>query len=591
MERLYLFGGTIVDVANRTTYTSDVFIENGVIIGIFPTGSPLPHDACIIDVRDRYIAPGFIDSHIHIESSMVPPLEFARAAVPRGTTCALVDPHEITNVFGVKALDFFMEQADLVPMDMYIGIPSCVPATRLETSGAEITGDDVRRYMKDKRIYGLAEMMDFPDIIRGNQAVRGKVDAVYDYGKIVDGHCPGLSGDALQVYVTNGRKDGVVRIMNDHEATGADEALEKLAAGMYLAIRYGSAEKNLDAILPQLIERGADLSRCMLCSDDLSAVELHHDGHVDRIMRRARDIFIKAGGLSTRNAAIEAIIMATATPAAYLSRFFEFQGMPPLGAVARGHGANLVVLSSLDDLIVDKVIHRGKVVAEKGALVDRLPVYDYTLLLDSVNVGRPVTAADFYIASPVPDGAVSVRVIDVIPSSMLTGDAAVEMTARAGRINAVPEDDIAKIAVFERHHATGSRAVGFVRGLGITKHAIASTVAHDSHNLIVAGVDDESMARAARCLVERGGGMVAVLDEGEVYFSLQIGGLMSTEGIEQVARSYGDVVAASRELGMRHENIFMILGFLSLPVIPELKITDRGLVDVGKFDFVPLFLP
>ncbi|HSA14082.1 MAG TPA: adenine deaminase [Spirochaetota bacterium] len=589
MNRLYLSGGTIIDVERKALFQGDVLIEDGLISKVLDAGGALPADANILDVSGMFISPGFIESHMHIESSMVPPLEFSRAAVPRGTTCALVDPHEITNVFGEKAIEFFMDQADLVPMDMYIGIPSCVPATKLESSGAEITVSHIRRFMGDRRIYGLAEMMDFPDIIRGDESVRGKVDAVFDFGKIVDGHCPGLSGDALVSYVSNGKNDGVVRIMNDHEATGPAEAAEKLAAGMYLALRYGSADKTLDAILPDLVARGADLSRCMLCSDDVSAAELGRDGHVDRIIRRAREIFMQSGGMPAQDAAVRAIALATVNPAGYLSRFLDFHSLPPVGKVAPGHRANLALLRSLENIEVETVIRGGVIVAERGRLVQRKPRYDYSALLKSVNVGKKITPEDFVIAAPEKAKSVRARVIDVVPHCLLTKTAIVEMPAVNGEIKADPESDIAKIAVFERHHATGSRMVALARGLGIKSNAIASTVAHDSHNLIVAGVDDESMARAAMYLVENGGGMVVVLDSGDVYFPLQIGGLMSTADMGEVARQYGAVVEASRKIGMVHENIFMTLSFISLPVIPELKITDRGLVDVGKFDFVPLF--
>ena len=544
-----------------------------------------------MDISGMFISPGFIDSHLHIESSMVPPLEFARAAVPHGTTGVLVDPHEITNVFGEKALRFFLDQADLIPMDMYIGIPSCVPATHLETSGAEITIHHIERFMADRRIYGLAEMMDFPDIIAGNPAVCSKVDAVYDYGKIVDGHCPGLTGAALKSYISNGKNDGRIRIMNDHETTGPDEAIEKLESGMYLALRYGSADKTLDAILSELIARGVDLSRCMLCSDDVSATELCRDGHVDRIIRRARDIFATIGGLSAEDAAISAIALATLNPAGYLSRFLEFQSLPPVGKIAPGHRANLAILKSIEGLEVESVIRGGVIVAHKGTCTSSKAVYDYSDLQQSINIGKVISAKDFAIAAPAGKTSVEVRVIDVIANSLLTGSAVLTMVVDKGAIIAYPARDIAKIAVFERHRATGSHTVVLARGLGIKRGAIASTVAHDSHNLIVAGVDDESMARAVQYLVENQGGMVVILDSEAVFFPLPIGGLMSTAEIDVVARQYNEVVAASRKIGIVHDNLFMTLSFLSLPVIPALRITDKGLVDVGAFAFAPLFLP
>jgi adenine deaminase len=591
INRLYLFGGRIIDVERKTVYSGNLLLENGIIAAIFPPDGRPPSNTKIIDISERFISPGFIDSHIHIESSMVPPLEFARAAVPHGTTCVLVDPHEITNVFGEKALELFMDQADLVPMDMYIGIPSCVPATNFESSGAEITLQHIQRLIRDRRIYGLAEMMDFPDIISRNPEVCGKVDAVYDFGKIVDGHCPGLTGARLRSYVSNGKNDDQVRIMNDHEVTGSDEAIEKLEAGMYIALRYGTADKALNVILPDLISRGVDLSRCMLCSDDVSAAELDRDGHVDRIIRQARDIFSEFGGLSVQDATISAIAMASLHPARYLSRFLKFQSLPPVGKIAPGYKANLAILKSLEGLEIEIVIRGGEIVAEKGSLTWSKVQYDYSELMQSINVGKTINANDFTIAAPTGKTSIEARVIDVIADSLLTKSAVLTMAIDNGEITADPERDIAKIAVFERHQATGSHTIALVRGLGIKSRAIASTVAHDSHNLIVAGVDDASMALAVQHLVEIQGGMVVILDSGAVLFPLQIGGLMSTAAIDVVARQYTEVIAASRKIGILHDNLFMTLSFLSLPVIPELKITDKGLVDVDDFAFTSLFLP
>jgi adenine deaminase len=590
ITRLCLVNGNIIDVECKAIHPGDLLLEDGIIAALLPAGGPLPAEASIIDVSGMFISPGFIDSHLHIESSMLPPLEFANAAVPHGTTCVLVDPHEIANVFGVRGIEFFMNQADLVPMDMYIGIPSCVPATRLESSGAEITLPHIRQLMHDRRIYGLAEMMAFPDIIGRNPLASDKVDAVYEFGKIVDGHCPGLTGEALAAYVSNGKNDGRVRIMNDHEAIDSDEAIEKLKAGMYLALRYGSADKTLTTILPDLITRGIELSRCMLCSDDLSAAELDRDGHVDRIIRRVRDIFVETAGLSLQDAAISAICLATINPARYLARFLEFQRFPPVGRIAPGFRANLVILRSLEGLEVERVICGGVVIAEKGAVIADQPQYDYADLLKSVNIGKTIDAEDFIIVAPPEVMSAKVRVIDVIPGSLLTRQAVLTMVVAGGEITADPARDIAKLAVFERHRASGSHTVALARGLGIKSGAIASTVAHDSHNLIVAGIDEASMARAARYLVENGGGMVVVQGSDESYLPLPIGGLMSTADIGTVARQYNEVVEAARKIGIVHDTIFITLGFLSLPVIPELKITDKGLVDIAAFKCVPLLI-
>ena len=376
--------------------------------------------------------------------------------------------------------------------------------------------------------------------------------------------------------------------MNDHETTEVDEAMEKLGAGMHLAIRYGSAEKNLNTLLPGLIKKKADLARCMLCSDDVSVAELSRDGHVDRIIRRARDIFMETAGLDREAASLEAVAMATLNPSRFLKPFYDYHQLPHTGEVAAGFKANLVVLSSLDDLRADRVIRNGVVVAENGRLCSDPGSFDYSGFLKSVNVGKKIEASDFRIEVPGKGDEVMVNVIEVVPHSLITRKVVVPFPVRAGLLVAQPEKDLAKIAVFERHHGTGSRQVAFVQGLGITKNAIASTVAHDSHNLIVAGVDDAAMARAANYLIEHGGGMVVVRDDDVVYFPLQIGGLMSTMDRETVVEQYKSVVAASKMLGMKLENIFMTLSFISLPVIPELKITDRGLVDVEAFDFIGL---
>jgi len=589
MKTTVLKGGNIIDVSGKKIFEGDIHISDGLIQAVIPGGEDAPEGSEVIDITGKYVSPGFIDAHIHIESSMLSPLEFAAQAVLHGTTAALVDPHEITNVFGLKAIELFLDAAEHAPMDILVGIPSCVPATDMENSGAAITLDDVTSLMTRERVYGLAEMMNFPGIIHGFGDAREKVDAVYDYGKIVDGHCPGLGGNDLRAYVSNGKNDGIVRIMSDHETTSAEEAMEKLDAGMYIAVRYGSATRDLDAILPGLLKNGVSLERCMLCSDDLSPAELLESGHVDRIIKRARDIIIEETGANPEDAAIQAISMATLHPARYLERYLDFHGMPFTGEIARGRKANLVIMDSLEELSVNSVMHRGEMVVFEKMYTAGVSALDYRDFTRSINLDHRPVPADFAVTPPVDEGDVTVRAIEIIPGSLLTRALNVTVKAAGGRVNADHSQDLAKVAVFERHHATGSRALGFIKGLGLSRGAVASTIAHDSHNLIVAGMDDTDMARAANHLYDNGGGMVIVHEDEVLFLPLAIGGLMSTERIGDVVEGYTRIKEAARASGTGLENIFMTLAFTALPVIPELRITDKGLVDVNEFRIVPLF--
>jgi len=589
MNFILLTGGTIIDTKSRQFYRGDILIKDGIIeeVSAVPI-QPLP-DASVVDLSGKFVSPGFMDSHIHIESSMLSPLEFAHHAIKHGTTALLVDPHEIANVFGIRAVELFMELADILPLDMFIGIPSCVPATYMEQSGSVITRDEIISLLPDRRIYGLAEMMNFPGVINGFGDAREKVDAVYDFGKIVDGHCPGVSGNDLIAYITNGRMDGTVRIMNDHETTKPGEAAEKIHAGMYLALRYGSAVKDMDAILPQLLNSGADPGRCMLCSDDLSAQELFEAGHVDRIIRRAREIIMTEKKPGMEEATMEAIIMATQNPGRYLSRFLSYHKMPPMGEIAPGYRANLTILESLDSLRVTDVLHGGRFVLRNGTPTADPAPFDFSPFIKSMNLPEPLTEKDFVIDYEGSHDSVQVKVIDVMPGSLFTGTHHALLPVRDGSISPDAEHDIAMIAVFERHHATGARSLGFVRGLGISSGAIASTIAHDSHNLIIAGYDASDMARVGNHLAQQGGGIALLHDGKLLHLPLEIGGLMSRENIASVIKRYGLLKEEARLMGTRLKNVFMAMSFLSLPVIPELKITDQGLVDVTKFEFTMLY--
>jgi adenine deaminase len=584
MDHVLLKGGYVVDFAGHRAVRKDVLIEAGLIAwtGLM-TGRP-PSGTEVIPIKDMIVIPGLIDAHIHVESTLLAPLEFARAAILRGTTAVLADPHEIANVFGLKGVRFFLEQAARAPLDMLIGIPSCVPATTLEHGGASISAADVASLLAHPLVFGLAEMMDYPGILSGCGPAREKVDIAFRSGKLIDGHCPGLRGEDLRRYISNGAGDGIVRIMTDHETSDPAEAEEKIDLGMRLALRYGSAEKDLDAILPGIASSRTRLERCMLCSDDLSPVELLQSGHVDRIVRRARVLLKQATGWDGERAAIEAIRLATRNTAEYLAPFARARGLAPFGDIREGFMANCAVVRSLDGLEVDTVLCRGRAVVRGGEYIGPELACDFSGLTDSVNTGRDFFPSDFRI---VPAGnAGTVRVIGCAADSIVTEDLLIEPSTRTAEegveITADPARDIAKIAVIERHHATGSFSVALVRGLGVTCGAIASTIAHDSHNLIVAGCDGKAMALAVNHLRRHGGGMVVVEGTRVRHFPLPIAGLMSDRSIGETARGYRDICARARERDHAIGNVFMHMAFLALPVIPRLRITDMGLVDVVR---------
>lgn len=589
VDRL-LVGGRIVDVAARRLVRADIGIRGDRIawVGdVDAAGAPVARET--IDVADRVLAPGLIDSHMHIESTMLTPRAFAAAAVRHGTTSVFVDPHEITNVCGRAGVDLFLDEAADAAIDIWIGVPSCVPATNLEDAGAVLDLGEIAELLEHPRVYGLAEMMNFPGVIEGIGDARAKVDLAVAAGLVVDGHAPGVSGEALRRYVTNGREDGVVRIESDHECTTAAEAIEKHAAGVQVAIRYGSASRDLERIVPGLYARfGAALDGFMLCSDDVDPIELEAEGHVDRIVRRTRDLLVEAG-CDAEAAAIEAIRLATYEPGRFFSRAIVTKGRPRIGEIAPGCKADLVVFDGLESLRVDRVVRNGGLAAGGAAHArddrSRTDLAPYT---GTVRLARSIDPEDFAIRVETVQPTVDVRVIGAAAGTLITESLVRTMNIRDGALHAAPEEDRAKLAVFERHRASGSRGLGFVEGLGIRRGAVASTIAHDSHNLIVAGVDDASMAAAANRLSQTGGGLAVVIDGMATDLALPVAGLMSDADLASVSRGLTAILEAARATGSVLESPFMTLSFLALPVIPALKLTNRGLVDVVHFEPVPL---
>lgn len=552
---LLLANARIVDVFSGEIIAGNVAVSSGRIAGIgeYPARRA-------VDLAGRFLAPGFIDSHVHIESSMACVGEFARAVVVRGTTAVVADPHEIANVLGGDGIRYMLDSANDQPVNVFYTLPSCVPATDMETAGARLAAADLEPFFENPRIVALGEMMNYPGVLHGNPDVLKKIEAARRHGKPVDGHAPGLSGRDLAAYVAAG-------ITSDHECTTAAEALEKLAAGMHIMIRQGTGARNLSALLPIVTERSSH--RLMWCTDDRHPHDLLNEGHIDSIVAAAI-----RGGLSP----VTAIRMATLHPA---ERF----GLTHLGAVAPGRQADLVVFSDLTSLRVDDVYVRGELVAKNGRTAGGVRTPAPVPVPPSMKVN--LQALDFTL----PAGGRRLRVIDVIPDQIVTRQSIESAPVEGSRLVSDPSRDLLKIAVVERHTGSGRIGLGMVRGIGLRQGALASSVAHDSHNIIVAGVTDADMRTAVGEVVAMGGGIAAATG-GRIAarLPLPVAGLMSLEPVQAVSDAMDRLVRAARGLGSTLKDPFMTLSFLALPVIPELKITDLGLVDVREFKRVPLFV-
>jgi adenine deaminase len=548
---LLLRGGRVVNVFTHEIVETAVALRGDRIVGL---GERPARE--VIDLEGRYVCPGLIDAHVHIEISMLPPHRFADAVLPHGVTSVVCDPHEIANVLGVEGVRYMLDVSEGLALSVLVMAPSCVPTSSMETSGAALGVEDLVALGRHPRVLGLAEVMNFPGVLAGSDDVLDKLRAFA--GRPLDGHVPGLTGPDLQAYAGTG-------ISSDHESVTAEEAREKLRLGMTVFLREASNARNLIDLLPAVDEHTA--RRCAFATDDRVPGELLRDGSIDALVRLAI-----RGGLDP----VTAVTMATLNPA-------EHYGLRDRGAVAPGRRADLFVTSDLRALPIELVIAGGRVVARDGQR-----------LRDSVAPAAALPGT-FHVAWPpdlrLPAGGRQARVIGIVEDQLVTTAHVEEVRVEDGVAVADPDRDMLRLSIIERHRATGNVGMGFVRGFGLRRGAMASSVANDCHNLVVVAVDDQDGLVAARAVADMGGG-IAVVEGGELRaaIALPLAGLMADRAPEVVADELDTVTSAVRDLGCAVPAPFMAMSFLALPVIPHLKLTDRGLVDVDAFAFTDVFV-
>lgn len=555
------------------TIPADLVLKNAKVFNVF-SGEFIPGDVAIqggwiagvgsysgrqeVDLAGRYLTPGFIDGHVHLESGLVSPTEFARLVVAAGTTTVIADPHEIANVVGERGIQFILDATEDVPLTVYLMLPSCVPASLLEQSGAELSAAELAPFFNHPRVIGLGEVMDFPGVLRGDDGVFEKLRMADK--RPVDGHAPGLSGYELTSYIAAG-------IGSDHECVTPEQAMERLRQGMYVMIREGSAAKNLLNLLPVVTAQTA--WRCLFVTDDRHPEDLVNLGHINHLVRLAVQ---------------EGVEVPLALQMATINAANCFR-LTDVGAIAPGYRADLQSFDNLTDWRPQQVWQNGCLAAVDGVAVQTNPRVDERLVRDTMHLAR-IDQAQLRLPSESPIA----RVIGLIPGQLVTENLELPVKVVDGAFVAQPEKDIVKLAVWERHKGSGQVGVGLLRGLGLRRGAIASTVAHDSHNLVVAGVNDSDMLLAVRQIERMQGGLVAVAD-GLVLgaLPLPLAGLMADREVEWVQEELAILQAVARDLGIRPDyDPFMTMAFLSLPVIPELKLTDAGLVDVCAGEIVPV---
>lgn len=542
----------LVNVFSGEIYQTNVAVDDGRVIGF---GA---YDAKeIIDLEGAYLAPSLIDGHFHVESTMVTIPEFARAVVPHGTGAMVIDPHEYANVLGMDGIRYVLESSKNLPIDFFIMLPSCVPATHLETAGARFTADDLAFMMSDDRIAGVAELMNYPGVFLGHESELAKIEA--GRGKVIDGHAPGLRGKNLNAYALAG-------VRSDHESTELEEAREKLRLGFHLLVREGSTERNLEHIIALVTPQNS--ANCSFATDDKLPGDLVTEGHIDHSIRKA----IRHGVPP-----VTAIQMGTINTA----RHYRLKNQ---GAIAPRFWADFIVFDDLAEFKIKRVYKKGVLVAEKGKyLGPKNPGTEQPRSTMNLSYRAP---ADFEVHAK---NAKKIRVIEIVPQQIVTKEILETPRTLDGQIVSDPERDILKLVVVERHRATGNVGVGFVRGFGLKRGALGSTVAHDAHNVVVVGVGDADILAAIQALETMRGGQVAVADgKIEASLPLPIAGLVSDQPLESVIEKIVELKAAATRLGCSLDAPFMSLSFLSLSPIPALKLTDQGLVDAVNLKLTTL---
>ncbi len=524
----------------------------------------------VIEAKGKLLVPGLLDAHVHIESSMLTPTQFARAVLPRGTTGVFIDPHEIANVLGMRGIKLMLDESEALPLKVFVTVPSCVPsAPGLETAGAELRPKDIAEALKWARVVGLAEVMNFPGVLAGDKKLYGEIEAALRGRAVVEGHAPGLRGKQLAAYIAAG-------VRSDHESSTREEAIEKLRLGMKLELREGSTAKNLATLIKPILELKLDTRHCLLATDDRHPRDLLEEGHMDYLVRRAIEEGVDP---------IKAVQMATINTAEH------FRVDEDLGSISPGKFADVLIVDDLKRFDVKKVIANGKLVTANGKLLIEFPKPSYLNFARATMKLKPVRPQDFEVKASIRSGAVKVRAIKLTEGQFITEQKTVSLRAEGGLIEPDLTKDIARVAVIERHHRTGNLSRGFVQSFGIRKGAIASSVGHDAHNLTIVGLDVWDMAAAANAVAQAGGGQVVAKGRKILAkLELPIAGLMSDEPAEIVSAKLKKLERAARSLGISLKAPFMVLSFLPLAVMPKLRITDKGLINVEKFEFVDLFV-
>ncbi len=548
---LILTNARIVNVFTSEIKQGNVAVYDGLIAG---TGDYNQAEE-VLDLEGRYLSPGFIDGHVHLESSMLDVAQYARTVVRHGTLSIVTDLHEIANVCGLEGIRYIMDSSRQLPLDFFLMAPSCVPATHLETSGANLDLEALRKVFRLKGCIGLGEVMNFPGVINGNESVLNKIALAR--GKVVDGHAPGVIGKDLDAYIAAG-------IYSDHESVSLDEAREKLDNGMHIMIREGSSEKNLEALLPLVTDN--TYKRCMFVVDDRSCVDLLNDGDTDAVIRKA----IKLGLEPVR-----AIQLATINTAEYFK-------LDRLGAIAPGYFANMVVIDDLSELSIYEVLYRGRPVARDGKALFPTRKTKKMRLTNTVNI-KPFNIDALNLVT----SGDTEPVIEIIPGQIITKKTQEKVKVVDGVIIPDTAHDILKLVVVERHKATGNIGLGMVKGFGLKKGALASSIAHDSHNIVAVGTSDEDIYTAVKEIERLNGGLVAVAG-GKILasLSLPVAGLLSDKPLEVVVEQLDKLEKVAAQLGTPLVSPFSTLSFVALPVIPELRLTDLGLVDVNEFRII-----